>query len=53
MLKTSGNTESSTQPGKGKVGVGGDSKARCNKSELDRSKVDGGELEDKEIGKKV
>ena len=48
MLKTSGSTESSTRPGKGKVGVGGDSRA-----ELDGSKVDGGEVGDDEVGKKV
>ena len=48
MLKTSGSTESSTRPGKGEVGVGGDSRA-----ELDGSKVDSGEVGDDEVGKKV
>ena len=50
MLKTSGSTEASTRPKKGEVGVGGDSRAGRDGSELDRSKVDGG---DDEVGKKV
>ena len=53
MLKTSGSTESSTRPGKGEVGVGGDSRAGRDGSELDGSKVDGGEVGDDEVGKKV
>ena len=53
MLKTSGSTESLTQPEKAKVGVGGDSRAGRYRSELDRSKVDGGEVGDNEVGKKV
>ena len=52
-MKTSGSTESSTRPGKGEVGVGGDSRAGCNGSELDGSKVDGDEVGDDEVGKKV
>ena len=53
MLKTSGSTESLTQPGKGKVGVGSDSKAGRDRSELDGSEIDGGEVGDDKIGKKV
>ena len=57
MLKTSGNTEFKTQPGEGGVGVAG-SKAEHEGSKLDRSKfhgneVDGGEVEDNEVGEKV
>ena len=53
MLKTSGSTESLTRPGEGKVGVGDDSGARRDRSELDGSEVDGGEVGDDEVGKKV
>ena len=58
MLKTSGNTEPSTQPGEGVVGVDVDSRARHDASKLDASKldgdkVDGGEVEVDEVGKKV
>ena len=42
-----------TRPGKGKVGVGGDSKAGHDRSELDGSEVNGGEVGDNEVGKKV
>ena len=42
-----------TRPGKGKVGVGGDSRARRDRSELDGNKVDGGEVGDDEVEKKV
>ena len=57
MLKTLGSTESLTQPGKGRVGVGGDSRAAYNKSELDGSEIDddeidGGEVRDDEVEKK-
>ena len=53
MLKTLGNTEFSTQPGKGEVGVGGDNRAGRDGSELDESKVDGSEVGNDEVGKKV
>ena len=55
MLKTL-STES-VEPRKGVVGVGDDSRARRDKSEFDRSgmdnvEVDGGKVEDDEVGKK-
>ena len=53
MLKTSGSTESLTQSGKGGVKVGGDSRARRNRNELDRWKVNSDEVENDEIEKKV
>ena len=53
MLKTSGSPESLTQPGKGRVGVGGDNRARRDKNKLDDDEVDGGEVEYNEVGKKV
>ena len=48
----------SAEPRKGGVGVGSNSKAGRDKSELDRSRmddveVDGTEVEDNEVGKKV
>ena len=57
MLKTLGSTESKTQPGEGKVGVGG-SRARCGQRkidgiEIDNVESDGGEVEVDEVGKKV
>ena len=57
MLKTLGRTEPSTRPGKGVVGVGGDSRARRDANKLDGSElggdeVDGGEVEFDEVGKK-
>ena len=57
ILKTSGSTESKTQPGEGGVGVGG-SRAGRERSKLDGSKlhddeVNGGEVEDDEVGEKV
>ena len=55
MLKISGSTESKTRPGEGKVGVGSNSRARRDGSEdrINDSEVDGGEVGDDEIGKKV
>ena len=53
ILKISESTESLTRSEKGKVGAGGNSKARHNRSELNRSKVDGGEVGDDEVKKKV
>ena len=57
MLKTSGSTESKTEPAKSGVGVGG-SRVRRGGSKLDRSRinnneVDGNEVEDDEVGTKV
>ena len=57
LLKISGSTEFKTQLGKSGVGVGG-SRGRRYESRLDRSRIDddkvnGGEFEDDEIGKKV
>ena len=56
MLKTSGSK--SSKPRKGKVGVGGDSRAGRGWSKIDKSgmndvEVDGGEVEVDEVGKKV
>ena len=42
-----------TQPGKGKVGVGGGSRAGRDGSELDGSEVDSDEVGDDEIERKV
>ena len=53
MLKTSGNTESKTQPDEGGVRVGGDSKTGYGKSGIDDGKNDGGEVGDDKIGKKA
>ena len=55
MLKTS-NTELA-EPKKGRIGFGGDSRARRGRNEIDRSgmdnvKVDDGEVEVDEVGKK-
>ena len=61
MLKTLGNTESTTRPGEGIVGIGGDSRVGCDgskldRNEIDRSEIDNGEIDggkiDDEIGKK-
>ena len=55
MLKTSGNTEPLTRPGKGVVEVGGDSRAGrdgIDRSGMDDVEVDGGEVEVDEVGKK-
>ena len=56
-MKTSESTESKTWPSEGGVGIGG-SRARRGGSKLDESKrcddeVDGGEVEDDEVGEKV
>ena len=57
MLKTSESTQSKTRPSESGVGVGGNSRARHAKSEIDRSgmddvEVDGSEVEVDEVGKK-
>ena len=57
-MKTLESTKSSTQLGKGRVGVGGDSKAARDRSKLDESEidddgVDSGEVKVDKIGKKV
>ena len=61
-MKISGSTESKTRPGEGGVGIAG-SRAGRKGSKLDRSElhstegdgveVDGGEVEDEKVGKKV
>ena len=61
MLKTL--STKSAKPKKGRVGVGGDSKAKCDGSKLDRINfnknkvnsdgVDGDEVRENEVGKKV
>ena len=53
MLKTLGSPESLTQPEKGRVGIGIDSRAGLDGSELNGSKVGSNEVGDDEIGKKV
>ena len=58
MLKTLGSPEPLTRHGKSGVGVGGGSRARRYRSELDGKKIDygeidGGEIGDDKIGKKV
>ena len=53
ILKISGSSGSLTRPDKGGVGVSGDSRAGFNENKLDRNKVDGGEVGDNEIEKKV
>ena len=55
MLKTS--STKSAEPKKGVVGVGVDSRARCNRSELDGGGIDNVEINsnkirDNEVGKK-
>ena len=55
MLKTSGNTEPLTRPGKGVVEVGGDSRAGrdgIDRSGMDDVEVDGGEVKVDEVEKK-
>ena len=52
MLKISESTDSLTWPGKGRVGVDDNNKARRDGSELDRSKVDGNGVGDDKVGKK-
>ena len=56
MLKISGNTESTIQPGEGVVGVGGDSRIgrdrnKHNKSEIDDGEISSGKINN-EVGKK-
>ena len=46
-------SKSLTQPKKGGVGVGDDNKAGRDGSVVDKSEVDGGEVEDHEVRKKV
>ena len=53
MLKTSGSTESSIKAGEGVVGDGGDSRARRDKSKLDKSEFNCGKVEVHEFRKKV
>ena len=53
MLKTLEGTEFMTRPGEGRVRVGGSSRAGRDENELDRSKIDGGEVGNNEVGKKV
>ena len=52
-MKTSESTESLTRPGKGGVGVSGDSRATRDGSEIDGSEIDSGEGRDDEVGKKA
>ena len=54
-MKTLKSIESKTQPGEGGVGVGSRSKARHDgqKSRINDIGVDGNEIEDNEVGKKV
>ena len=51
-MKTSGSTDSSTQPGKGRVEVDSNSRAEYDRNEVDRSKVDDGEVENDKVWKK-
>ena len=53
MLKTSGIIESKIETGDRRVGVDSSSRAKRNGNELDGSKIDGNELRDDEVGKKV
>ena len=53
MLKTFGSTEPSTQPGEGVVGLGVDNRAGRGRREINGNKVDGGEVEVDEVGKKA
>ena len=54
-MKTSGSTESKTQPGEGRVEVDSSSRARRDKSRsrIDDNKVDSNEVEDYKVEKKV
>ena len=49
MLKTSGSTESKTQPGEGKVRVGNDSKVGRGRSEINGSGMDDVEVNDSKV----
>ena len=51
MLKTS--SIKSAEPRKGGVGVDGDSRARRDRSELDRDEINSGEVGDDKVRKKV
>ena len=57
-MKTLGNTESTTQPGKGRLKVDGngrakrDGKCRLGGSEIDGGKVNGGEFGEDKVGRK-
>ena len=54
MLKISESTESTTQPGEGIVGIGGDTRARYNRNKLDGSEIDESEIDSNEVnGSKV
>ena len=57
MLKILGSTESKIRPGEGEVGVGSSRAGRegnkLDRSELHSIKIDGGEVKDGEVGKKV
>ena len=57
MLKTSKSTESKTQPSEGRVGVsdskGGQDGDGYDGSRIRDGKIDGGEVRDDEVGKKV
>ena len=55
MLKTLRSTESKTQLGESRVGVDSSRRAGHNKSgsRIDNGEVDGGEIRDNEVGKKV
>ena len=58
MLKTSGNTEPTTQSEKYVIGVSNDNRAGCDKNKVDgnelvHAEVDGSEIEDDEFGNKV
>ena len=50
MLKTLESTEFLTQPGKGKVGLGGNKRARRDGSELNKSEIDNGEIDASKVG---
>ena len=55
MLKISGSTKSTTRPGKSVVEVGGDDKARYDRSKLDESGIGDNEVDDEsdnKVGKK-
>ena len=55
MLNTSESTESKTWPDEDRVGVDGSKKIECdgNRSRNNGNEVDGGEVEDNEVGKSV
>ena len=55
IFKTLWSIESTKQPGKGKVEVGGTNRAGCDRSELDGSKIDSNKVDsrDNKVGKRV